>query len=192
MSESPPVLLVHGINDTAGVFWRMAAYLRDRGCSTHALDLTPNNGAARLEVLAQQVADRATRLPAGPFDLVGFSMGGLIGRYYLQRLGGSRRVRRFISISAPNRGTWLAYLTHLPGCQQMRPQSQFLKDLNGDLAWLKQVETTVFWTPFDLMILPAWSSVLPGVTSTRLPVALHPCMLTDRRCCAAVAAALTS
>ncbi|MGL5035801.1 MAG: esterase/lipase family protein, partial [Microcystaceae cyanobacterium] len=46
-----PVLLVHGINDTAAKFKTMTAYLTDQGWSVHSLNLTPNNGLAPLEVL---------------------------------------------------------------------------------------------------------------------------------------------
>jgi triacylglycerol lipase len=38
------------------------------------------------------------------------------------------------------------------------------------------------WTPYDLMILPAKSSQLPGARSDlRVPVAMHRFMLSDPR-----------
>jgi triacylglycerol lipase len=84
------VVLVHGINDTGQVFQTMATYLRKRGWSVYTLDLIPNNGDFGLEKLAQQVADYIADsfAPEQPLDLVGFSMGGIISRYYVQRLGG--------------------------------------------------------------------------------------------------------
>ena len=36
-------------------------------------------------------------------------MGGIVARSYVQRFGGIERVRRFITISAPHRGTYVAY-----------------------------------------------------------------------------------
>ena len=86
--QQNPVLLVHGINDTGAVFNKMASYLREQGLSVHTVDLVPNNGAEVLDKLAQQVANYiATTFEAEqPFDLVGFSMGGLVSRYYIQRL----------------------------------------------------------------------------------------------------------
>lgn len=179
--QQNPVLLVHGINDTGAVFNKMALYLRQRGLSVYTVDLVPNNGAEVLDKLAQQVANyvAATFEPEQPLDLVGFSMGGIVSRYYLQRLGGIERVQRFITISSPHKGTVVAYGSWQPGCVQMRPNSDFLKDLNSDVQMLKQIDFTSIWTPYDLMILPATSSQLDIGKEVTVPVVLHPLMLTD-------------
>lgn len=197
MIHSPPprnpVLLVHGINDTVSKFKTLQSYLTDHGWSVHALNLTPNDGSAPLEVLAQQVADYVSDRfpPEQPIDLLGFSMGGVVTRYYLQRLGGHQKVQRYISISAPNRGTWLGFSLPLPGVRQMSPGSQFLVDLNRDhhqvLATLK---VTIIWTPFDLMILPAISSQLGLGKEIVLPVPVHSWMVSDRRTLTVVKEAL--
>ena len=179
--QQNPVLLVHGINDTGAVFNKMGLYLRQRGLSVYTVDLVPNNGAEVLDKLAQQVANyvAATFEPEQPLDLVGFSMGGIVSRYYLQRLGGIERVQRFITISSPHKGTVIAYGSWQPGCVQMRPNSDFLKDLNSDVQMLKQIDFTSIWTPYDLMILPATSSQLEIGKEVTVPVLLHPLMLTD-------------
>ncbi|BAZ29243.1 lipase, class 2 [Cylindrospermum sp. NIES-4074] len=184
-----PVLMIHGINDTGAVFDKMALYLRQRGWSTYTLDLVPNNGAVGLDELAKQVANyvAATFEPEQPLDLVGFSMGGIVSRYYLQRLGGISRVQRFITISSPHNGTVIAYGSLLPGCMQMRPNSPFLLDLNSDLQMLKQLNFTSIWTRYDLMIVPPKSSQMPLGREVILPVALHPWMLTDIKTLAVVA-----
>jgi triacylglycerol esterase/lipase EstA (alpha/beta hydrolase family) len=61
----------------------------------------------------------------------------------------------------------------------MRPNSDFLKDLNSDVQMLKQIDFTSIWTPYDLMILPATSSQLDIGKEVTVPVVLHPLMLTD-------------
>ena len=119
-------------------------------------------------------------------------MGGIISRYYVQRLGGINRVQRFITISSPHNGTVVAYASLRPGCVQMRPYSSFLKDLNRDVGMLKQLNFTSMWTPYDLMIVPANSSQMPIGTEVIVPSRLHPWMLTDARCLAAVASALAA
>ena len=179
-----PVVLVHGIYDTVSKFKTLQAYLTDHGWSVHALNLTPNDGSAPLEVLAQQVADFVSDRfhPDQAIDLVGFSMGGVVTRYYLQRLGGHQKVKRYISISAPNQGTWLGFSLPLPGVQQMRPGSQFLADLNRDHhQFLATLKVTIIWTPFDLMILPAASSQLGLGKEIVLPVPVHSWMVSDYR-----------
>lgn len=190
--QQNPVLLIHGIDDTGAVFQTMTSYLRERGWSVYTMDLVPNNGDVGLDELAKQVADYVASnfAPEQPLDLVGFSMGGIVSRYYLQRLGGIERVQRFITISSPHYGTVLAYATQRPGGVQMRLNSDFLKDLNSDAAMLKQLNFTSIWTPYDLMIVPANSSQMPVARDVKVPVALHPWMLKDSRSLAIVAQAL--
>lgn len=192
-TKSNPVLLIHGINDTGAVFYKMAPYLAALGRQVYDISLTPNNGNVGLDNLAEQVAayiDK-TFAPEQPLDLVGFSMGGIVSRYYVQRLGGIERVQSFITISSPHQGTTAAYLSQRPGCIQMRPDSAFLKDLNQDVAMLNQLNFTSIWTPFDLIIVPARSSQLPVGREIMVPVPAHPWMLTDSRSIKSVVEALS-
>jgi len=188
-----PVLLVHGIDDTAILFNRMTAYLRQQGWTVHSLDLIPNNGSVGLDRLAHQVACYIEQnfAPDQQIDLIGFSMGGIVSRYYVQRLGGIDRVQRFITISSPHNGTWTAYFRPNLGGNQMQRNSAFLYDLNQDVAALAQINFTSIWTPMDLMILPAVSSRLPVGREVILSVPSHPQMVTDARCLKAVADALS-
>jgi triacylglycerol lipase len=189
-----PVLLVHGIWKTHTTFRRMARYLTERGFTVHGIDLTPSNGGAGIDALAAQLAAFIeSTFPAGsPLDLLGFSMGGLVSRYYVQRLGGLARVRRFITISAPHHGSKWAYLRKLPGYLHMRPDSDLLRDLSGDVARLAELNFTSIWTPLDLMILPPVSSRLAVGEEVLVAAPLHALMLEDPRCFRAVAAALSA
>ena len=107
-----PTLLIHGIFDTDALFQKMRYHLQLHGRDVHCLNLTPNNGDVGLDELAQQIVNYVdSRFDTGEtIDLVGFSMGGLVARYYVQRLGGLERVRRFITISSPHNGTCTAFL----------------------------------------------------------------------------------
>jgi triacylglycerol lipase len=187
-----PVLLVHGIIRTSTVFRKMSAYLTQQGWSVHSLNLKPNNATLGLDELATQVADYVdkTFAPEQPLDLVGLSMGGLVTRYYVQRLGGINRVQRFITISAPHQGTRMAYLLPRPGCVQMRPGSAFLKDLNQDASMLGCLNFTSIWTPLDFIIVPAKSSQMPIGQEVQVRVLAHALMARDLRCLQAVASAL--
>jgi triacylglycerol esterase/lipase EstA (alpha/beta hydrolase family) len=119
-------------------------------------------------------------------------MGGLVSRYYIQRLGGIDRVHRFITISAPHCGTLAAYFSQRPGCVQMRPDSEFIADLQQDVRMLNRLNFTSLWTPFDLIILPPQSSQLNIGTEVRLPVLAHPLMVSDRRSIDAIIRALSA
>ena len=176
-----PVLLVHGIDDNVALFHRLKLYLERGGLSVHSLNLVPNDGAAALTELAQQLGDyvRATFTAGQAIDLVGFSMRGLVSRYYIQRLGGIHHVRKFVTIGTPHRGTWTAFLRANPGARNMRPRSAFLEDLNRDIEVLDGVSFASIWTPLDLMIVLANSSRVPVGRSIQVRTLAHPLLVSD-------------
>ena len=175
MSIKNTIILVHGFTDNARRMGHMATYLKRRGHNVLTPTLLPSNGIVPLEELAKQleifiqknisVTDR--------IDLVGFSMGGLICRYYLQRLGGLSLTDRFISISTPHNGTLTAHLFGRVGTRQMKPDSLFLRDLNSDADQLKKISCSVLYTPMDFTIIPARSSIVSFATTTRFFVPVH-------------------
>jgi triacylglycerol lipase len=182
---SLPVILVHGIWDSSDRLAPLAIGLVLRGVAdVVAIDLRPNDGRAPISELAAQVKEAvaaATRRH-GKVDLVGFSMGALTSRYYIQRLGGRDLVRRFVSISGPQRGTLTAYALPFIGAKQMRPKSPLLQDLASDADPWGPVEVHTVITPYDAMILPSSSGELVGSMShTVFPVKLHRWMIEDPR-----------
>ena len=186
-----PVVLVHGIYSSGGDFARLARHLRAEGHEVLALDLKPNNGDAGLEVLARQLADfTEARLPGRRFDLVGFSMGGLVSRYYMQRLGGARHVEHFVTLAAPHHGTVMAGINRLPGVLQMRRGSPFIRDLARDQDCLRRVKFTSFYTPLDLVVVPGDSAEMPQARNVRIWALMHPSLILEKRCIKAVAEAL--
>jgi len=198
VSGETPVLLVHGIWDSGAKLGTMRAAIERAGRSiVQTIDLVPNDGRVPLRALAAQVQDRVESLArehgAARVDLVGFSMGALVSRVYLQRLGGKGRVRRFVSISGPHGGTMHAYALPFDGVREMRRGSTLLRELEADPDPWGDVEVHVLYTPYDLMIVPARSSELRGArTTTRIPVALHRFMIEDPRAVSAVARILAA
>lgn len=179
-----PVLLIHGIDDRGIRFKRMQAAFEQNGIApVVAMDIQPNDASIPLEAMALQVQAVVESLlqssRAAQVDIVAYSMGSLAGRYFLQRLGGQRQVRRFIAIAGPQQGTYMAYMRQNVGCRQMRPGSAFLQDLNGDQDPWGAVQVVCFWTPFDLMMLPCTTSRLPGVYNRAFFVPIHPLMLSS-------------
>jgi triacylglycerol lipase len=187
------VLLVHGIADSAASMRKLRTRLSRDGRETLAINLKPGDGRMSLEVLSLQLRDYIqTHFSISErFDLVGFSMGGLVCRYYVQVLGGSSRVDRLVTISAPNHGTFLAFLNGRVACKEMRPGSDFLRKLNEDWSTLGNLNVTSFWTPLDLVIIPAKSSRLPVGINKPIPVLAHPLMILQRRPLEEVASTLS-
>lgn len=187
-----PVVLVPGYRDNASVFARFVEYLHAQNFRTFPISLFPSDGRVPLETLAGQVADYVNHSFAAeqPLDFVGFSMGGVVLRYYLQRMGGLGRAQRFVTLGTPHRGTWVAYGSNRPGVRQMRPGSAFLQNLDEDVDRLGTISFTSIWTPLDLTILPARSSAISVGRHEPVGIPYHRALVTDHRSMQRVADAL--
>ncbi|OZH55122.1 lipase class 2 [Hydrocoleum sp. CS-953] len=183
LNKPNPVLLIHGIFDTIRIFDKMSQYLKKSGWEVYSLNLVPNYGILGLDKLAEQIADYVDQTfpPNQPIDLIGFSMGGIVSRYYVQKLGGIDKVKRFITISSPHNGTLTGYALNLAAPKQMRPKSDFLENLNQDIDILEEINFTSIWTPYDAMILPARSSQIPVGRDIKIDILLHAWMVSDEK-----------
>ena len=187
------VLLVHGIGDSAASMRILQQRLARDGRESVAIDLQDGDGRMSLEALSLHLDDYVQDHfpPNESFDLVGFSMGGLVCRYYVQILGGNSRIDRLVTISTPNNGTLLAFLNGRVACREMRPGSPFLQKLNRDCSALRDVNVISFWTPWDLVILPAKSSRMPVGRNMEIPAFAHPLMILQKRPLDEIAKALS-
>lgn len=176
--QFPPLVLVHGLWDTPRLFRRLEEELQGRRQPLLVPHLPHGLGQRPLLELATQLGRLVNQRfgPDQPVDLLGFSMGGVVGRSWIQLAGGSGRVRRLISVGSPQRGSlvaapwpgrWLASIA------DMRPGSPLLRQLNGDLSALADVDCCSFWCLADTLVIPSWSGVLPLGRRQRLPVWHH-------------------
>jgi triacylglycerol lipase len=191
-----PVLLIHGIDDTGARFGKLLSVLQSRGLGpVHAMDIVPSDASITLQAMGEQVMNATRALQesaaAEKIDIVAYSMGALAARYFLQRLDGRSSVRRFVSLSGPHHGTLAAYLRWNAGSRQMRPGSPFLSDLNADGGQWGGVEIFSLWSPLDMTVIPATSSLLEGAHNRAFGVVLHRFMISDDRVIEAVVQALT-
>ncbi len=161
----------------------MKKTLEGEGYKVFVPPLTPSSGRLGIPYLAEQLKDYIhTHLSSDQrFHLLGYSMGGLISRYYLQRLGGLDQVEHFITISTPHHGTRTAHFVWNEGGKQMRPNSDFLKELNRDIDRLSSVRFTSIWTLWDLTIIPSNSSVISFAMNIRVNVVAHLWMVFSGR-----------
>jgi len=174
----PPLVLVHGLWDTPRLFRRLEKQLagaRDPLLIphlSHRLGATPLLSLA--ERLGEEIEQRFGRQQ--PIDVLGFSMGGVIARSWLQLLGGSQRTRRFLSVASPQQGTLAAQgcpRALMEGIADMKLGSALLRRLNADHRALDGVECLSFFTPTDQVVVPGWRAVLPFGPVRPLPVWLH-------------------
>ena len=177
------IVLVHGIFDTGAVFKTLERELTMQGHHCFVPSLQPNDARHGIADLAEKLHFLVNEeFGSGePIVIIGFSMGCLISRYYLARLDGFRRAEAFFAISGPHRGSLLAFLCPGKGLRDMRPGSNFLRDLDSvDMAeWNFPIYT--YWTPLDLMILPANSSRWTPAMEEVVWVLLHRLMSSDKK-----------
>ncbi len=181
-SRKHPVILVPGLLDKASRMKHIAQYLSVYGWKTYPVTLAPSTGRIGIDELALQLEEfvKNNFKPDQKLDLVGFSMGGLVCRYYIQRLGGLSRTDHFIEISSPDNGTLMAYMLNNKGAKQMRFKSSFLTDLKRDEEMLNQLKITSLWTPLDLSVVPASSSILKTGNDVKIWCPLHFLMVYNR------------
>ena len=115
---------------------------------------------------AKQVRDLVEEIlaktGAPKIDLVAHSMGGLISRYYIQNLGGSKKVKNLLTITTPHYGTNMAVFAIGKGARQMVPGSKFLRELNKKGEIYGDIRYTCIWTDTDEIVIPPHNSVLIG------------------------------
>lgn len=133
-----PVVLLHGFADNRSVFVLLRrALLRDadgtaRRRTVVSLNYSPLTCDIRAaaELLGRHVEEVRRRTGADHVDVVGHSLGGLIARYHVQRLGGDAAVRTLVTLGTPHSGTRVARPADVhPIVRQMRPGSSVIEEL---------------------------------------------------------------
>ncbi|WP_226666022.1 lipase family alpha/beta hydrolase [Microbulbifer aggregans] len=173
--KSRVAILIPGIFDRGKSMHRLQGALNAEGFDARYIRLTPMSAWHGLEPLAQQLGELVETVTeqGSTCSLVGFSMGGIVARYYLQKMGGMERVHKFVSLSSPHFGSFWANFLPYKGGRQLRIGSTFLSDLNRGLSDLESTSPTSIWTPYDFTILPHTSSRLPLGQAYQVPVSLH-------------------
>ncbi len=166
----PPVLLLHGFVDNRSVFALLSRNLRRNGWTTvQALNYSPLTGDVRdaAVLLAEQVERLCEITGHQRIDIVGHSLGGLVARYYVQRLGGDARVRTVVTLGTPHSGTRaIPFASPHPLIRQMRPNSELLREL-GKPATGCRTRFVAFWSELDEFMVPAETARLdhPDLTA---------------------------
>lgn len=181
-ARKPNVVLVHGIWRNHTVFDRMTRVLENEGYTCFAPDLTPNDCRHGIRELTRELAaDIDARFgPSAPVVLVGFSMGGIIARDYVENVvPDQQRVRGVFLVASAGRGTLLANLSPSAGQRDMAVGSPFLRALNADTAVWKTIPIRAYWTPLDGIVIPSGNARWPEDRSTRVFCVLHPRMASN-------------
>ncbi|WP_405489733.1 esterase/lipase family protein [Streptomyces sp. NBC_00096] len=155
--ERPPALLLHGFTDNRSIFVLLRRTLGAGGRrQVETYNYSPFTRDLRVTArhLARRVEELCERTGQDRVDLVGHSLGGLVGRYYVQRLGGDARVRTLVTLGTPHSGTRVApFMDAHPLVRQVRPDSEVLTELRAPAPGCR-TRFVAFWSEFDELMDP--------------------------------------
>lgn len=173
----PPVLLIHGYLGTRGSMYILERRLNDDGICVFSFNLGSLNVRdirTSAFLIHRKIESILAQTPVKKIDIVGHSMGGLIGLYYVKKLGGHDKVRKLIMMGTPVKGTWAALLGVVTAglisasAWQLLPNSRFLKELAvGSLPQNVQYFTIAAQRDW---VCPPSSTPLEGAESLTVPL----------------------
>ena len=150
-----PIVLVHGVVDNRSIFTVMRRALHRKGFgTTYAFNYSPFTDDIRRVAadLGDLVADVCDETGYERVHVIGHSMGGLVGRYLVQRLGGDERVHTLVTLGTPHGGTAPARLIPLPVARQMRIGGELVRELAEPAACRTRI--LAVWSDADQLVLP--------------------------------------
>ena len=172
---APPVVLLHGFIDNRSVFVLLRRSLAQHGRQQiETLNYSPltRDIRAAAELLGRRIEEICERTGAGQIDVVGHSLGGLIARYYVQRLGGDARVRTLVTLGTPHSGTRVMPVADAhPIVRQMRPGSPVLEELTLPAPDCR-THFVGFWSDLDHVMDPPETACIdhPDLTAQNVRV----------------------
>jgi len=151
-----PILLVHGLVDNRSIFTVLRRALRRRGFGriwtmnyhvfTHDLRAASRRLAATVEAICEQTGYER-------IHVIGHSMGGVVARYYVQRLDGDARVHTLVTLGSPHQGTHAARLLPRGVTRQLQPSSEVIAELHEPAPGCR-TRFVSFWSDLDALISP--------------------------------------
>ncbi len=165
MKKTNPIILIHGLWNTSNIFSSITSKLDEKGIEYFAPTLEHACGITSIveltNLLDKLIIDKYGR--EKEIDILGFSMGGIIARYWIKKFNGYKRTRRFITIGSPHQGTLASQLFPkypFRGISEMKINSSLLKELSNLNYLLRDIHCISFFTYWDLMVFPGWRAYL--------------------------------
>ena len=161
MSKRNPIILIHGLWNTADIFSAITLKLDQLGIEYFAPTLNHQYGMTSIVELTKLLNDLILEKYGlkKKLDILGFSMGGIIGRYWIKKFNGYKRTRSFITVGSPHNGTLASQLIPkypFRGISEMKINSKLLRELAKNDFFLDEIECISFFTYWDLMVFPGW------------------------------------
>ena len=173
-----PIILIHGLWNTADIFSSITSKLDEIGIEYFSPTLKHEYGMTSIveltDLLNYLILEKYGK--EKELDILGFSMGGIIGRYWIKKLNGYKRTRRFITIGSPHNGTLTSQLIPkypFKGISEMKINSILLRDLSRSDYLLSGINCISFFTYWDLMVFPGWRACLNSGEKISLKIYKH-------------------
>jgi len=151
-----PILLVHGMIDNRSIFSLLRRGLRRRGFGrVVSINYSPLTTDVRVAAawLAKEVESLVAETGYERVHVIGHSLGGLIARYYVTRLGGDQRVHTLVTLGTPHGGTFNAYALPSNLCRQLRPGSALMRELGAAVPGCR-TRFVAYWSDLDELVFP--------------------------------------
>jgi len=191
-----PVVLAHGLGANMSANWSyMSPRLADAGYCVFALTYGHDErtmgwpyrpaGLERMQESSKElkafVAEVLDATDARKIDLIGHSEGTVMPRWYMERRGGAKFVKRFIALTPLWRGSDVGGLATLrdiasifgldgaaqdivagfcASCPQFLRDSDYLNELNSDGEKIPGVRHTNIVTRYDELVVPFTSGLM--------------------------------
>lgn len=185
-----PVVLVHGTTENQRMNWNaLSPLLKNDGYCVYTFNygagsftlgqfygLAPiASSAAELKTFVDQVLSSTK---ASKVDIVGHSQGGMMPRWYIQKLGGASKVGTLVGLAPSNQGTSMSGIADLgnliPGladtfvyswcgaCEDQVAGSAALTELNAGGGTSPGVKYVNILTKYDEVVTPYTNGRLSG------------------------------
>lgn len=193
-----PVVLLHGtIENQRNIFSALSPLLKNDGYCVFTLNFGSgiitfgqfyglDPVASSANEVSRFIDSVRSRTGSAKVDLVGHSQGGVLARYYVQKLGGAAKVQNLVSLAAPNHGTTFSGITGLikyfPGvdkifvyswcksCQDQIAGSALIASVNQGGGTSPGVEYTNIATKYDEVSTPYTTAFLSGSNVNNITV----------------------
>ena len=129
---------------------------------------------------AQKVDALLKKYGVSQIDIIAHSMGGIVGRYFVQMLGGDGLIRNLITLGTPHQGTVLSRYSLLPPVKELIPNSLTLKKLNRCAA-PQVTQGLAISGNLDIVVRPSAAAHWKGVRNIHLKNVGHAGLLFSRR-----------
>lgn len=178
-----PILFLHGMFHNRATFAWLKQCLRGRGWQRFR-DLNLPTNTKSIPAMAEQTAREVERLRdywgVKQFDIVAHSLGGIVARYYVQLLGGERRIRHLITLGSPHQGTELSRFARHPTIRELSTGSRTLWQLN-DSPLLTRTMGISIYGDLDIWMRPKACAHWHGARNFPLKGVGHAGLLFSRR-----------